>query len=135
MSLVNRETLRDGLVTNLKTLTGLGDETGGIAHVFGNLPDSFDGLSPCATVENGGWQPDISGDDTNVTSVRFVVGFWQRVDTRNNAEDALDKFAGELAALLRDNYLARFYEISMLFYELQESVDYRGEYHFVEIFR
>lgn len=135
MSLVNRETLRDGLVTNLKTLTGLADGTGSIAHVFGNLPDSFDGLSPCATVENGGWEPDISGDDTNLTPVRFVIGYWKRVDTRDNAEDSLDKFAGELFTLLRDNYLARFYEISMPFYELMDGVDYRGEYHFVEIER
>ena len=135
MTLANRETLRDDLVTKLKTCTGLADGTGSIAHVFGQLPSSFNGLSPACTVENGGWKPDISGDDTDPTPIRFVIGFWDRIDTRANAEDALDKFAGELTSKLRQYYNAKYYDVSMPFYELMDGVDYRGEYHFVETWR
>jgi hypothetical protein len=136
MGLVNRHTLRDGVVTMLKTCTGLAD-VGATVHVFGQLPPSFSGISPVATVENGGWEPDIAGDDTDPISTRFVIGFWRRItnDSRDNAEDALDVFAGELTNKLRASYNARYYELSQPFYELMDGVDYRGEYHFVEIWR
>jgi len=133
MTVANRETLRDGIVTDMKTLTGLADDAGSVAHVFGGLPQTFDGLSPCCTVENGGWRPDLAGDIYDPTPVRFIIGFWQRIDARASAEDALDLFAIELFNKLRSKYNARFYDTTMPFYELMDGIDYRGEYHFVEV--
>jgi hypothetical protein len=133
MSFLNRETIRDDLLTKLKLLTGLADDTGAIAHVFGQLPTSFNGLSPVCTVENGGWRPNLAGADSLLVPVRMIIGFWEKIGTRANAEDALDLFAKELADMLKANYNAKFYDNSMPFYELMDGVDYRGEYHFVEI--
>ncbi|HSW63424.1 MAG TPA: hypothetical protein VLH56_08950 [Dissulfurispiraceae bacterium] len=129
----NRKTHRDALEAAIKAFTGLADEAGGIPHVFSELIVTFGGLSPCVTIENGGWSPDMTGDNTSPDKVRFIIGFWRRTDTRGNAEDALDTFAGELIALMKKSYNARYYQDSMPFYELIEGVEYRGEYHFVEL--
>lgn len=132
----NREAWRDGLQTDIQALTGLASETvEGVTytHVWPYLPNTFGGLSPVVTIENGGWRPALDMDDTNPVPIRYVVGFWARVDTRSTAEDALDLFAKELVELMQTKYNARYYQDSMPFYELIEGVDYRGEFHFIEI--
>lgn len=132
----NRETFRDGLQTNIQALTGLASEVvGGVTytHVWNDLPNTFGGLSPCVTIENGGWRPALDLDSTGITSIRYVIGFWRRIDTRDNAEDALDLFAKELVTMFENKYNARYYQESMPFYEILEGVDYRGEFHFIEI--
>ncbi|HSV86949.1 MAG TPA: hypothetical protein VLH85_10265 [Levilinea sp.] len=102
-------------------------------HVWTELPPTFGGLSPCVTIENGGWMHSLDLGDDVPTQVRFIIGYWRKIDTRSNAEDALDLFARELVGVMQRKYNARYYQDSMPFYELIEGVEYRGEYHFIQL--
>lgn len=138
MGTATREVLRDGLVTKYKTMTGLGDDAGAVAHVFSCLPPTFNGLSPVQTLENGGWKPYPPGDPTAPVYMRVIAGFWVKITSstateRPNVEDVLDAHADEQNTMLSRYYNATYYETSQTDYEVMDGADYRVEWSFIEI--
>ncbi len=133
MSLPNRKTTRAALVTDLKTVIGLTTEAGGQAHVFDHLVKDPGGISPFATVEDGESQYDLSGDDSALHPLGFVIGFWIRRDDASASESLLDDLFLALGDILRTKYMARFTRPSVLDYDILAGIEYRIEFHFVEI--
>ncbi len=123
----NRKTLRTSVVTLLKSITGLAD-SGGVAHVYGQLPKSLNGLSPICTVESGPSALNLDMDSTTTEAVGLIIGFWVDRDTASSAEDLLDDLREGLRTIIRNNFNARLTVQSMPDYEMVDSTEYRVEF-------
>lgn len=134
MTWTNRKTLRAALVTTLKTITLLGNDTDGTAHTIGYFEPNPRGISPFCCVDSGGWLPELPGDDTALTECHFVIGVWVRRDGgQSAAEDQIDDIALSIAQKLSAGYNAKFEGPSNSDYEDIEGVPYKFELHFVKI--
>jgi hypothetical protein len=143
MTYVSQKTLRAALVTSLKTITLLADETGGSKHVLGYFEPNPQGISPFVCVDSAGKLFDLPDDETNLTPARFAIGVWQRRDdgngivtatTAQSAEDQLDDLALSIANVLRLNYPnSKFLDFPRTDYEEIEGLQYKFLFYFVEI--
>lgn len=130
----SRKTVRDKLVTSLKSIPELADEAvTGAPHVFGFLAKTFNGMSPCACVDTLGVQYDTIGDESDLSRFRFIVGFWVNRESASEAEDMLDKLALEFSAKIRNDYYGQFFQQSTTDYETLDGTPYKFELHFLEI--
>ena len=129
--IVSQKTLRADLVTKLKTITLLADDTA--VHVVGYFNPNPQGISPFACVDSAGALFDLSGDDTNLDPMRFVIGVWVRRDDPATAEDQINDLAASIATILALNYNAEFTTHPQSDFEEIEGVQYKFELHFVEI--
>jgi hypothetical protein len=134
MAFTNRETVRDALVTTLKAITLLANETDGTVHVTGYWMKAPKGINPFCCVDSGSVLYPVEMDEGNQTHFGFVVGFWVRRDSSAaTAEDQLDSLALSLATSLQSSYNARFISKSVTDYEVVDGIPYKFELHFIEI--
>jgi hypothetical protein len=131
--IVSQKTLRADLVTKLKTITLLADDTDHTAHVVGYFPTNPAGISPLVGIDSAGAMFDLVDDDTNQTPMRFVIGVWVRRDDPATAEDQINDLAASIATVLALNYNAKFTTHPQSDFEEIEGIQYKFELHFVEI--
>jgi hypothetical protein len=149
MTYANQKTTRDALVTELKTITTLADETHAsgavdgdghpilvvdLEHVVGYFTKNPKGISPFACVDSMGALYGPNSDPTGGTPFRFVVGFWALRDATDGADDELDDLALALAKKLQ-KFLGKFITWPVVDYETIDGAEYKYALHFVEISR
>ena len=140
-ALPNRTTLRNDLVTNLKTIswvvtgpvtvTPLADESG-ITKVFGYWNKNPGGISPFACVDSGSIYYSTSGSSELLTPMVLIIGFWAKRGETDEHDVMLDNLALGLVNILRNKYNATFKSPSISDYEILNGVPHKFELHFVQ---
>jgi hypothetical protein len=133
MTFASQHPLRDDLVTKLKTITLLANDTDTTPHVVGYFETNPKGISPFACVDSAGALYGLPEDTSGLTPMRFVIGVWVRRDDPATAEDQINDLALSIAQILEANYNAKYTDFPQSDFEEIEGVQYKFELHFVEI--
>ena len=130
----NRKDAREDLASNIST------EITDLQTVYDYMPKDYEGESPVCVVQSGPVDYSLQ-TEPNKQTFNFYVSFWLRVDgasgsglTSEDAEDALDNFAQDLADVLLDHYQnPDWIGDSEQFDEIIDGVPYSAEMHLIRL--